>query len=119
VLTVQYSGLVIFLSQEVATTPGENPMRRDLLLASMAMYVCAGASRAEIPTVCSVLPVEASVRKIGVEHRLLITVENTASTQIELEEFYFGANMLHLRAVTKPDAQDLRRSLALGAARHH
>jgi len=77
-------------------------MRRDVLFASMAIGVAsasvAGASPAEIPTVCAVFPVEASVRKIGVEHRLLITVRNTAPTKVELEEFYFGANSTFSRS---------------------
>ena len=77
------------------------------------MGACAGASRAESPAACTVLPVEASVMRIGVEHKLTITVKNIASTQIELEEFYFGANMLHLRATTKPDARDLRQVIPL------
>lgn len=75
--------------------------------------VFAGASRADVPKVCTVIPVETAIRQVGREHRLLISIKNTSPTLIELHEFYFGANILHLRAVEKPGQQDLRQVVPL------
>lgn len=81
---------------------------------AVVLASCVGnLAKANTAEVCSPPSVTARLTKIATEYGLRFEVENRSSAIISIERFYFGENMLHLKAVRSSDSVDLKQVVPL------
>ena len=77
------------------------------IIAWLALFSLPSEAATSGAAECATPKTMAVVRPSGESYELVLTVENPSGERLELVEYYFGANMLDLRAVPSGESKGL------------
>lgn len=84
-----------------------------VLLVALGFPCDSRSAHVEGGFVCESVAIQTSIRDVSGRRSILFTVSNPTAKSVELTKFYFGGNMLRLRAATNPGGKELAKVVPL------